>query len=59
MLMSHHNHIALQYSRNEELRQATRHAPTTIEAKRQVEDATEIGNLRRRLAQMHLAPARA
>ena len=57
--MSPHTHVALQYARNEELRQATRHAATIVDAKRQVEDAAEVGSLRRRLAQMHLAPARA
>ena len=57
MLMSPHTHVALQYTRNEELRQATRHAATLAEAQRQVEDAPSIGSIRRRLAQMHLASA--
>jgi hypothetical protein len=59
MSMSPHTHIALQYTRDEELRQATRHAPTLAQAQRHVEDARSVGSIRRRLAQMHLVGARA
>jgi hypothetical protein len=58
MLMSHHTHVALAYAREQELRQRASHAPTTYASHRHaVETAPSVGRLRRRLAQMHLAPA--
>jgi hypothetical protein len=60
MLMSHHTHIALSYVRDQELEQAVSHAHTLAASRRHVaEEAPNVGLLRRRLAQMHLAPASA
>jgi hypothetical protein len=59
MLMSPHTHVALQYTRDEELRQATRYVAATTQVQRQVEDAVTVSSLRRRLAQMHLVSVRA
>ena len=55
--MSPHTYVALQYTRDQELRQATRHAATLAQAQRQVEEARSVASIRRRLAQMHLASA--
>jgi hypothetical protein len=58
MMMSHHTHVALSYVREQELRSAVEHAHTAAASTRQVtEEAPAVSRLRRRLAQMHLAPA--
>jgi hypothetical protein len=58
MMMSHHTHVALSHVREQELRQAVSHAHSVAARDRQVaEDASTVGRLRRRLAQMHFAPA--
>jgi hypothetical protein len=60
MLTSHHTHLALSRAREQELRQAVSHAHTVATSNRYVaEEAPTVGRLRQRLAQMHLAPARA
>jgi hypothetical protein len=58
MMMSHHTHVALSYVREQDLRNAVEHAHTLAATPRQVaEEAPTVARLRRRLAQMHLAPA--
>jgi hypothetical protein len=58
MMMSHHTHVALSYVREQEVRRAVEHAHTVAASTRQVtEEASTVSILRRRLAQMHLAPA--
>ena len=58
MMMSHHTHVALSYVREQELRQAVSHAHSVAATNHQVaEEAPTVSRLRRRLAQMHLAPA--
>jgi hypothetical protein len=58
MMMSHHTHVALSYTREQDLRRAVSHAHSVAARDPQVtEDASTVGRLRRRLAQMHLAPA--
>ena len=57
MLLSPHTHVALHYTRDEELRQATRYASDLSHTRRQVEEAPAVASIRRRLAEMHLAPA--
>ena len=58
MMMSHHTHVGLSYVREQDLRRAVEHTHTVAMSTRQVtEDAPAVGRLRRRLAQMHLAPA--
>ena len=58
MMMSHNTHIGLSYAREQDLRRAVEHAHTSAASARQVtEDAPTVGRLRRRLAEMHLAPA--
>jgi hypothetical protein len=60
MMMSHHTHVALSYAREQDLRRAVSHAHSVAARERQVtEDASTVGRLRRRLAQMHLNPASA
>ena len=57
-MMSHHTHVALSYAREQDLRHAVSHAHTVAASTRQVtEDAPAVSRLRRRLAQMHLAPS--
>ena len=56
--MSPHTHVALSYAREQDLRRAVRHPHSVAATTRQVtEDAPTVARLRRRLAQMHLAPA--
>jgi hypothetical protein len=58
MMMSHHTHVALSYVREQDLRRAVEHTHTVAASTRQVtEEAPTVSSLRRRLAQMHLAPA--
>jgi hypothetical protein len=58
MITSHNTHIGLSHMREQELRRAVEHAPSTAASPRQVsEEAPTVSRLRRRLAQMHLAPA--
>ena len=56
--MSPNTHAALSYAREQDLRHAVSHAHSVATSDRQVaEDASTVGRLRRRLAEMHLAPA--
>jgi len=56
-MISHHTHVALSYVREQELRHAVEHAHSVSASTRQVtEEAPAVARLRRRLAQMHLAP---
>ena len=58
MMTSHHTHIGLSYTREQDLRRAVEHAHTVAAGTRQVtEEAPTVSRLRQRLAQMHLAPA--
>ena len=57
MFTSHHTHVALNHSREQELRRATEHAHHAPATRYVAEEAPTVGRLRRRLAQMHLAPA--
>jgi hypothetical protein len=58
MMISPNTHTALSYVREQDLRQAVRHAHSVAASTRQVsEEAPAVSRLRRRLAQMHLAPA--
>jgi hypothetical protein len=55
MSMSPHTYAALSFAREQDLRNAMRHRHTAP-AREVVETAPSVGRLRRRLAQMHLAP---
>ena len=58
MMMSPNTHAALSHVREHELRRAVEHAHSVAASNRQVtEEAPAVSRLRRRLAQMHLAPA--
>ena len=58
MMISPHTHNALSYVREQDLRRAVAHSHTVAASNRQVtEEAPAVSRLRRRLAQMHLAPA--
>jgi hypothetical protein len=60
MMMSHHTHVALSYTREQDLRHAVSHAHSVAPDSRHVaEEAPTVSRLRRRLAQMHLASASA
>ena len=55
MITSPHTHVALNYVREQELRQAVSHPRSVTDTRYVSEEAPTVGRLRRRLAQMHLA----
>jgi hypothetical protein len=57
-MMSLHTHVALTYLREQDHPhpEPHRHATTAARDRETIETASSVGNLRRRLAQMHLAP---
>jgi hypothetical protein len=57
LMMSLHTHVALTYLREQdhEHREPQQYA-TTASDRETIEAASSVGSLRRRLAQMHLAP---
>lgn len=58
-MMSLHTHVALTYLREYDNPQpVARYDATPARDREAVETASSVGRLRRRLAQMHLAPAR-
>lgn len=58
MMISPHTHAALTYVREQDLRRAVEHTHTAASCTRHItEEAPAVSRLRRRLAQMHLAPA--
>jgi hypothetical protein len=59
MMTSPHTHVALNYVREQELRQAVSHPHSVADTRYVSEEAPTVGRLRRRLAQMHLASASA
>jgi hypothetical protein len=59
MLMSHHTHVALNYNREQDLRNTAKHAHRSPAGRHAAEEGPTVGRLRRRLAQMHLTPTSA
>jgi hypothetical protein len=58
MMMSLHTHVALTYLREQDHQHPEpRPYATPANDRETIETAASVGNLRRRLAQMHLAPA--
>jgi hypothetical protein len=57
MMMSHNTHVALSHAREQDLRHAVSHAHTIASTRQVTEEAPAVSRLRRRLAQMHLAPS--
>jgi hypothetical protein len=58
MMISHNTHVALSRAREQDLRRAVEHSHTVAAGTRQVtEEAPAVSRLRRRLAQMRLAPS--
>ena len=57
MMMSLHTHVALTYLREQDHQHPEpRQYATTASDREAIETASSVGSLRRRLAQMHLAP---
>jgi hypothetical protein len=58
MMMNLQTHVALTYLRPQDHTQPEpRQHATTVSDRETIETASSVGSLRRRLAQMHLAPA--